>query len=150
MDIDQAGAGSKLNTICWSSNGITPFVDVVVASYHLLSLTPTHSLWRSNAWAGRRVEGYVGAKKDECLMADNTWKYARVPRTKNVTMLSMGEKAAWRAKGRSNARIAGSPLRVYGSVGGRWEQGGEYMNLFCPKYQPKRSHTHKVTSLGSM
>lgn len=71
-----------------------PFIGVVVASYHLLSLTPTHSLSRNKVCAGRRVEGYVGAKKDECLMADKTWKYARVPRTENATILSMGEKAA--------------------------------------------------------
>lgn len=80
-------------------------------SCHLLSLIPTHSLSRDNACAGRRVEGYVGAKKAECLIADKTWKYASVPSTKNATIISIGEKAAWIARGRSIARIW---LNVYG------------------------------------
>lgn len=54
------------------------------------------------------MEGYVGAKNEECFMADKTWKYARVPKIKNVTIISMGEKAARKARGCKMARMTGS------------------------------------------
>lgn len=53
----------------------------------------------------RRVEGKVGAKKAECLMAERTWKYASVPMMAKHTMVSMGEKTARRVSGRSGARM---------------------------------------------
>ena len=114
-----AGPGSKEKIICCSSNALAPLVGTVTSN-HLLWLTPIHSPSRSKACAGRKVEGYVGAKKEECLIADNTWKYARVPRMKKATMLSIGEKAAWRARGRSNARIVGSPRRKLESQEQGW------------------------------
>ena len=56
----------------------------------------------------------VGAKKEECLIAERTWKYARVARTKKNTIVSMGEDAAWIEIGRIKALIVGR-LWMYAS-----------------------------------
>jgi hypothetical protein len=81
-------------------------------SNHADSLTPTHSLSRSKACAGRSEDVTAGAKKAECLIADKTWKYARVPTTENKTIVSMGEKVAWVAKGLSTALTGRKKMRV--------------------------------------
>jgi len=64
------------------------------ASYHSVSGTVTHSLLRQSACDGRKGGGVLGAKKEECFMADRTWKYASVASTKKKTIVSMGEDAA--------------------------------------------------------
>lgn len=67
--------------------------------------TPTHWPSRRRAWAVRRVEGKVGAKKTECLIAERTWKYASVPMMAKQTIVSIGENTARRVRGRRGARM---------------------------------------------
>lgn len=73
-------------------------------------------------------------------MADKTWKYANVPKTKNVTMISMGWKAAREARGRRMALISGS-LR-----GGKREDGvGSQAKPLVPLvYIGSRSKNYEV------
>ena len=72
-----------------------------------VSGTATHALPRKSACDGRKGEGVDGAKKEECLTAESTWKYESVARTKKNTIVSMGEDAAWIEIGRIKALIAG-------------------------------------------
>ena len=88
------------------------------APYHSVSGTVTHSFSRQSACDGRKGGGVLEAKKEECFMAERTWKYARVASTKKKTMVSMGEDAACVETGRIRALIAGKwcgRQRVQGS-----------------------------------
>ena len=61
----------------------------------------------SRAYAGRKAGGCDEAKKDECLMPERMWKYARVASTKTEMTVSMGEKTVCVDSGRDMARILG-------------------------------------------
>jgi hypothetical protein len=71
-----------------------------------VSGTVTQSLLRKSAYDGRKGGRVDGAKKEECLMAERTWKYESVARTKKNTMVSMGKDEAWIEIGRIKALIA--------------------------------------------
>jgi hypothetical protein len=79
----------------------------------------THSLLRKSACDGRKGGRVDGAKKEECLTAERTWKYDSVARTKKNTMVSIGEDAAWIEIGRMKALITGKRWEYASKSGGQ-------------------------------
>jgi hypothetical protein len=67
----------------------------------------TQSLSCKSAYDERKGGRVDGAKKEECFMAERTWKYESVARTKKNTIVSMGKDEAWVEMGRLKALIAG-------------------------------------------
>ena len=70
-----------------------------------VSRKATHSLPCKSACDGHKGGRVDRAKKEECLMAERTWKYKSVVRTKKNTIVSMGEDAAWIEIGQIKALI---------------------------------------------